>query len=105
MSADLLPRYRRISLYFAGWTGLLKLAFVMPVLVFVTLLFVLPPMSLLLGSAVGHAITVAWLFETAPLSMWALFVGSIFVGWIYFWCERHFFDRLLGPPGKGAKSS
>lgn len=100
MSGELLPRYRRVSLFFDGWLGLLKLAVVMPLLVLVTLVLVLPPMSMLLGSAIGHAITISWLFETAPLSMWALFVGSIFVGRIYFWCERRFFHRLLGPAGR-----
>lgn len=98
MAGAWLLRYRRVSLFFGGWLGLLKLAVVMPLVVYVTLQAVLPPMSWLLASFVGNQITIAWLFDNSPGTMWALFIGSIFVGWGYFWCERRLFLHLLGPP-------
>jgi hypothetical protein len=104
MAGPWLSRYRRVSLFFAGWLGLLKLAVVMPLVVYVTLLFLLPPMSWLLASFAGHPITIAWLFHTSPVSMWSLFIGSIFLGWAYFWCERRFFLHLLGPPAPSQRS-
>ncbi len=98
MSDPILRRYRKVSLFFTGWLGLLKCALIIPVVFVVSMYLVVTPIGFLLTPLTGERITVSTLFAERPLMTWAMIVGSIFVAWGYFWVERRFFLRTLGPP-------
>ncbi len=58
MSDPILRRYRKVSLFFTGWLGLLKCALIIPVVFVVSMYLVVTPIGFLLTPLTGERITV-----------------------------------------------